>query len=732
MARAATMQTNLNAGELSPMLEGRIDVGKYGVGLKKCENFLPTVQGPITARAGTRYVSEVKDSADRTWLVPFVFSATDGWILEFGDGYIRFYTNRGQVLSGPSAYEIVSPYALADLTASDGSFALTYVQSADVVYLAHPYYAVRKLSRTNTTSWTLATVDFAPPPFQDINTTQANTVYASASTGTGVTLTASVATFTADMVGEYFYLEGAPSVAYTPWEAGKAVALNDYRRSDGNIYQATNAATTAGIKPTHTEGSRSDGAVTWAYRHSGYGWVQITGYTSATAATCTVIKELPSSCVGSGNATYKWAKAAWNVRDGYPTHVTFFRERLTFARGNRLWMSVSGDYENFSSKDGDTVTADMAVDVQLVSNKVNNTTWLAASSGLIVGTTGTEFLLNEMSSGDPFGPDNVKASPQGNYGSRGVQGLRIGESVLFIQRAGRKVREIKYSFEADAYVSTDVTVLADHITQGGIVSWDYAQEPDSVVWAARTDGTLLGFTFNREQDVIGWSRHTIGGDGIVECVCSIPSPDAGRDDVWMIVRRTIDGVTKRYVEYMTERYEEGDDVADLLYMDAGATYSGASALTISGLGYLEGMTVGVLANGAAHPDCVVSGGSITLQRAVTKAQIGLRYSPVMETMRIEGGAQNGAAQGKTKRISQVTIRFLNTLNALAGPAEDKLDRVTFRRGSDLMGSAPPLFTGDKRLPWPSGYETEGRMVIKQDQPLPITVVAIMPVVNTMD
>lgn len=734
MAKASPIYTQLNAGELSPYLEGRIDVGKYPNGLQRCENFVPLVQGPAQRRAGTRNVAAVKDSNDRTWLVPFVFSATDGWILEFGDGYIRFYTNRGQVQSGGSPYEIVSPYALADLTDTDGTFRINYVQSADIVYLTHPDYPVCKLSRFASTNWTITYVETTAGPFQDTNFVQANTVYASATTGV-VTLTASAAGFfTSDNIGTLFYMESNPNIVYAPWETGKAIAANDQRRSDGNVYIAMNAATTAAIKPTHTEGTRSDGGVNWLYLHSGYGWARITAIGGGgTTATATVIQTLPSAVVTVGNATYKWAFSAWGPHaGGYPTHVTFFRERLTFARGDRVWMSVSGDYENFARKDADVVTADRSIVAQLASDQVSTVQWLAPSNGLVIGTTGPEFVMSEITTAEPLGPNNVKASPQSAFGSKNIPAIRVGAAVLFVQRSGRKVREIKYDINADAYISIDDTILANHITKTGITCMAFTLEPDSVIWCARTDGLLIGFTFNREQDVLGWHRHPLGGNGAVESVASIPSPDATRDDLWLIVRRTINGVTKRYVEFMEAPYAEGDDVADAFYVDSGATYSGVATTTITGLGYLEGQTVDVLADGASHPQAVVTGGQITLQRASTKVQVGLPCPALLQTMRIEAGASDGTAQGKTKRITRAIIRFLYTLGGKAGRDEATADRIEFRTGSDPMDSAPPIFSGDKEVPWPAGYETEGRIMIIQDQPLPMTVAAIMPQVSTSD
>lgn len=732
MAKASPIYTQLNAGELSPYLEGRVDVGKYPNGLQRCENFIPLIQGPAVRRAGTRNVSAIKTQSQRSWLIPFVFSATDGWILEFGNQYIRFYTNRGQVQSGGSAYEIVSPYLLADLTDADGTFRINFVQSADVVYLVHPSYKPRKLSRFAPTNWTITEVDTEAGPFQDVNSDKAVTVYASATTG-AITLTASTSKFLSSHIGTLFFMESNPSIVISPWEAGKAISAGELRRSDGNVYQAVNAATTSGIKPTHTEGTRSDGGVQWTYLHSGYGWARITSIVSGTVANATVVSTIPSAAVSVGNATYKWAFAAWGLHaGGYPSHCTFFRERLVFARGDRIWLSCSGDYENFAKKDADTVTADRAISAQLSSDQVSSVQWLAPSNGLIIGTTGPEFVLSEITTSEPLGPNNVKASPQSAFGSKNIPAIRVGAAVLFVQRSGRKVREIKYDINADAYISIDDTILANHITKTGIVATAFAAEPDSVLWCARTDGLLLGFTFNREQDVLGWHRHPIGGDGIVESLASIPSPDATRDELWMIVRRTINGSTVRYIEYLEAPYAEGDDVADAFYVDSGATYSGVATTTITGLDYLEGETVDVLANGATHPQAIVTGGQIALQRSSTKVQVGLPCPALLQTMRIEAGAADGTAQGKVKRITRATIRFLYTLGGKAGKDEATADRIEFRTGSDRMDSAPPIFSGDKEVPWPAGYETEGRIMIIQDQPLPMTVAAIMPQVNTSD
>jgi hypothetical protein len=260
----------------------------------------------------------------------------------------------------------------------------------------------------------------------------------------------------------------------------------------------------------------------------------------------------------------------------------------------------------------------------------------------------------------------------------------------------------------------------------------YQQEPHSIVWAVRSDGLLLGFTFNREQDVLGWHRHPVGGDGIVECVESIPNPNGTQDDLWMIVRRTIDGATKRYIEYLETDFTEEETLEDAFFVDSGLTYDGSPATTISGLGHLEGEEVAILADGAAHPRRTVASGSITLQRASSVVQVGLPCPALLQTMRPDAGAEDGTAQGKTKRITKMVIRFLATLGAKSGPAENALDEIQFRSGSDPMDQAPPLFTGDKLIEWPGGYDFDGYIFVKQEQPLPMTVVALMPQLVTQD
>ena len=296
------------------------------------------------------------------------------------------------------------------------------------------------------------------------------------------------------------------------------------------------------------------------------------------------------------------------------------------------------------------------------------------------------------------------------------------------QNYGEVARELSYRYDLDGYVARNLTLLAEHITKGGVVDWAYMSSPFPIIWAARADGTLLGMTYEKDQEVYAWHRHPMAG--AVESVAVIPG--AYQDELWMVVRRTINGVTKRFVEFLTE-FDWGSDQEDCFFVDCGLTYDGGPATTISGLDHLVGATVQILADGALVPDQVVAaGGSITLETAASVVQVGLQFISDLEPMDLEAGAMEGTAQGKKKRIHEVGIKLYQTGCGLVGPDADRLDEIITRNMNDPLGSPPPLFTGDYELAFPGGYSTAGRILIRQDKPLPMTVLCLMPRLDTMD
>jgi len=618
------MLGSFNSGELSPRLDGRVDIAKYASAAKTCENYIPVIQGPAVRRGGWRYIAPIKNQAKPAWLVPFQFNTQQTYQLEFGDKYIRFWSNHGQVLNGGVPYEIASPYSLADLFDDDGQFALDFVESADVVYITHSGYAPHKLSRLGATNWTLTVLQPIGGPFKPGNITS-TTLYASAQSGT-VTLTASAAIFQAGHVGSLFQVSRKSATATTQWSQPEPIGNGELRISDGKTYKAVSpnvaaVRVTGPNKPVHTNGALWDGGdvtkgayyvpagsttavdarvgVQWEYQDPGFGVVLITGFVSGTQVTGTVMPIstatsqalLPADCIGAGNATNQWAFGAWSDIEGWPSNVSLFRQRLCFGRGQQTWESVAGDFENFSAKDlNGLVTADMAITSPLVSPQVNNIQWMAPLNGtveaLVCGTAGSEFAVKSLTENQPFGPDNQTSSFQSAYGSRKAKPVVVGNGILlFIQRAGTKLRDITYEFVNNGYQSNDQSMLAEHITFPQLNQIVFQQEPYSVIWGARSDGELVAMTYSREQYPEpphgGWHRHPIGGDGKVEALSVIASPDGSRDELWAIIRWVINGQTVRYVCYMDRERQRGDDPEDSFYVDAGLTLNNAINATLT-------------------------------------------------------------------------------------------------------------------------------------------------------
>jgi len=660
MPKTLVSVPSFTAGQLSPRMEGRTDFQKYFSSGKTINNFVVQPHGPVARRPGTHFVAEVKDSSKDTRLIPFSFSTTQTYILEFGNQYIRFYKDDGQISSGGSPYEISSPYLETEL------FDIKFAQSADVMYLCHPNHAVRKLSRTGHTAWTLTTVDFQNGPFQEHNTTSTTMTSSHTSEGASTVLTLSSTTGVNSDQG------------FLSTDVGRLVHIKD-------------------------------------------GHVKITGYTSSTSVTGTV-----QSVISSGSATDDFAMGSFSDTTGHPRCVTFFEQRLVFAgttnQPQTLFFSVSGDYENMDDNYHGATTDSSAMIYTIASNQVNAIQAIKATRTLIVMTTGGEFTVTSGGTTAPITPTNLNIRKQSNYGSAGVDGISIGNSTLFLQRAKRKIRELAYNFDTDGYIAPDLTILSENITFSGVIQMDYQQEPFSIVWCVRIDGKLTGMTYNRLQDVVAWHEHDFGGTDAKCKSVAVIDVDTDEDQVWVIVERTINGTTKKYVEYLTP-YNFNSDLEEIHFVDSGLTYSGASTSTLSGLDHLEGETVKIIINGATHPDKVVSAGSISLDIATTDAVVGLGYSSLLQTMRIdEGGGITD--QTKTKRIYDVTVRFFETVGAKVGPNEDNLDIIPFRDSSAAMTAPVPLFTGDKSTEFPSDYGTDGFVVVKQDQPLPMTILAI--------
>jgi len=663
MPRTTVPLTSFVSGEFSPKMDGRVDFQKYSSAVKKLENFLIHPQGAATRRVGTQFIAEVKDSTKKTRLIPFEFSTSQTYVLEFGDQYIRFYKDKGQILSGGSAYEIATPYLEADL------FDIKFAQSADVMYIVHPSYSVRKLSRTAHTSWTLTEVDFTDGPYLADNLTS-TTLTPGATTGSSISLTASASLFAST-------------------DVGRLVRFSN-------------------------------------------GYAKITAFTDTQNVTINILDDFDNT-----TATSDWKLGAFSATTGYPSCVSFFEQRLVFAgttaEPQTLYFSKSGDYENMASG----TAADDAMVYTIASNQVNVIRYLKTQRTLIVGTSGGEFTVSADGTNAAVTPTNVTIKRQSTYGSANVDAIAAGNSILFLQKAKRKIRELQYNFDTDGYVAPDLTILNDQVTTSGITELAYQQEPDSILWCVREDGQLAGLTYQRSEQVTAWHRHIFGGSfGNGNAVCETVATISGtltEDELWVIVKRTINSTTKRYIECFSSFDFDETDATDFKFLDSHLSYSGAATTNISGLSHLEGETVSILADGATHADKVVSSGAITLDRSSTKVVVGLSYDSILQTMRLEGGAAEGTSQGKTKRISKVVLRLFETVGVKVGPSLSNLETVPFRTTSSLLSSpVDTLLAGDKTIEFRDDYNSDGFIFIKQDQPLPCSVLAIFPTVVTSD
>jgi hypothetical protein len=756
MAKASPSFSNFTAGELSPRLDGRTDIQKYFNGCKTLENFVVHPHGGASRRPGTIFVREVKNSAHNVRLIPFEFNVEQAYVLEFGDQYFRIHKDGGTVVSSGSPVEVTTPYLHTELAD------IKFTQSADVMYIVHPNHAPRKITRTSHTAWTITVVDFQRGPFQDANLTS-TTLTANGRTGT-VTITASASTFASTDVGRLVKLHhgfakvasfsSATSVTAAVQETadGRAELAPSYTATTLSFHEGDPSATglehndriqdSAGnfLTQGFAVGMKVSvsGAGTSNNNESGAIIVQITQDTMLLSPSADLTDEAAGSSVtisGDLVADSSFALGAFSATTGYPAAVTFYEQRLVFAstteQPQTIFFSVGGSFEDFT----DGVGPADALTYTLGSNQVNVIRYLQAGRVLLVGTSGGEFVVTS-SEDAPLSPTNAVVKRQATYGSANIQPVQVANVTLFVQRARRKLRELVFDLNTDSYQAPDMTLLAEHITTSGIKAMALQQEPDNVVWCVLENGKFVGMTYRREENVIAWHEHLIGGSfgsdsfAHVESVATIPGA-LDEDQTYLIVKRTIGGATKRYIEYFNF-FDFGDNILDAYFVDSGLTYSGSAATTISGLDHLEGQTVRIVANGATHPDKVVSSGAISLDFSATNVHIGLGYSSTLQTMRIDAGGTEGTSQAKTKRIHDVTLRLFRTVGVEVGSSTSELDRIPFRSSADAMDSALALFTGDKEVEFRGGFDTDGFIVVRQSQAMPMTILSIMPRLITFD
>lgn len=524
MAKIDVIKNSFSTGEIGGSLLGRTDIAQYSYACEVVENFFVRPYGPLISAAGTEYIATVSNSALKTRLIPFVFNREQSYAIEMGVGYFRFYTDSAVVVTtGTTPYQITHSFTESEL------FDVKFAQVKDVIYLTHPNHAVQTLTRYGSTDWRLADLPIINGPFQDDNTSDI-TITASATSGS-VTITLSATNST------IFFTASSGS---TKGHVGSFWKIGGTR----------SASTTAPLLQ---------------------GYVQIDTCSSSTVATATVKNTLTTS-----SATTSFAEGAFSVVRGYPSCCVFFENRLWLANTDyqpqTLWSSKTFSYDDFHTGADD----DQAIVLNLASSEANEIQWLASGNNLIAGTYGGSFIISATGDG-PVTPSDVKAKLVASWGSESIQPKRIGNYFYYVQRLGEKLRELFYFWDLDTYKSMDKTILSPDILSSSVYDMTYQQNPDTILWCVRSDGTIACLTREVDQEVQGWTRLTT--DGLYESVTSIPHPSKPYDQVWAVVNRTINGSTARYIELFASNDPDTSRQDLLNYLHSSLKYNAYEANT---------------------------------------------------------------------------------------------------------------------------------------------------------
>lgn len=478
-------------------------------------------------------------------------------------------------------------------------------------------------------------------------------------------------------------------------------------------------------------------------------WLKINGWTSPLI----VAAEVKLDVLASIDATTEWRLGLFSDTTGWPISGGFYEDRLFVGgmSGYPDWLigSVPGKYETIQQTDANgTVNDDNGIVVRLNARRLGQIVWIASDNrSLLIGTGSGEWAVSSADLQAALSAKTAKARRATVRGGATIEPVLVDRQVLFVQRTGRSLREMSYAFQIDGYQTPSLSLFASHLSVSGIAQIDFTFEPLAILWARTNDGRLLGFTYNREENVTGWHEHDLSG-GFVESISALPSTDGKQDILWMTVKRTINGQTRRYIERFAPVWDFESTIDTAHFVDCAIRYQGVAATTLYGFWHLEGETIYGLNNGSPITPVVVANGAITLPIATTNFIGGLGYDSYGVTQRAEAGAGDGTAQGKEKRTNGVVMRLWQSGGGKVGTLKEddtfdvndaaclaKLQDLPWLTPETQLDTAPSLRTGDtKRINLEGGYNFGGSLVFMQPKelPLPLNVVAMMPQLHTMD
>jgi hypothetical protein len=442
---------------------------------------------------------------------------------------------------------------------------------------------------------------------------------------------------------------------------------------------------------------------------------RISATASTTSVTATAVIAAPEHV-----ATKRWAEGAWSAVRGYPSAITFFEERIVYGFTNSdqqdIWLSQTGKYEDFEAglKDADSFALTLPT--------ADRGRWLGALEALAVGMSGGEWRIRSTTIDQALTPTNFSIKKQTNFGSANIQAMEVNEAIIFVDYVARKVREYTWNEPKLKFVSPDLTALAEDITSGGITSLAVQKNPDSIIWFTISNSPyLISMTYEREQNVVAFAEHPLGGDGIAESVCVTPS--TSEDVITLTVRRTIDGSTVRFIEEMQPRdWGSTTSAADSFFVDAGVVDTGGD--TTIEVAHLEGEELAVLVDGAVQASKTVASGIITIDEAGDRVVVGLPYTYQVSPMRPDIVTQAGTTHGSIMITPEIVLSLFASGGVKYGDGTDQKE-IDFRT-IESYGSPPDLFTGDTdALSFDGGFTKDVDIVISGSNPLPVTVRAII-------
>lgn len=687
MLKDSDIRYSFNAGEWSRLLNGRMDLDRYSASCRQLKNAFVYNEGPMSRRPGFINLLPTREDASGR-IIPFVFSQTEAYVLEFTvnkkvdpeERRLRFWKNDALVQKSGGNYTITHPFSLEELPD------VRFKQIQDIMWMVHPNHKPRQLRRYADDDWEFVEIEFLDGPYGPENTNENITITAPQFQVGTYSLTASQAVFSADDVGKSIYFrERSGSLNYREWAPNQSVTVGDIRLNAGYIYMAMGTGTTGNIPPTWTgtpyfstaNGPFSDGVIDWVVLNNGRGWARIIFYTSPTVVLVEVERALPPSMsTEAGTVTpqpsYRWAKSSWGDNLGYPRAVHFLDNRIVFLDNDYINMSKVGEYDVFSPG----TEPDDAVQIRLTDKNFVEALWLSINRAITVGSPEGVYVLNQDPTNQTITPENLPKSRRlSNKKSSPIEPVYAETSSLYVGKGEKSLYGLDYSIEVDGLKTVNMTVFANHILKPRVKEIAWQERPQGTLWCVLHDGTFASMAYEFSQEVVAWVRHDTQGQVISLAVVPNPDPDDDREVVYVMVKRTVGGSERIFIERMSN-FVDAEELTSInsVFYDSCRIYSGPARSYIDGLFHLEGEEVWVWTeSGGEGQSFTVVDSRIDLPETHTYIVAGLPYTTEFLSPRIRSSVSESASMYAIKSVSSVYMEFLNTGECYIGTSLDMND-----------------------------------------------------------